>query len=211
MFRYVVLGLLQSGKPQHGYALVKTYRDRVGRSLNTGGFYRDLQQLVAGNLVRTLDRPADSDPRRIVYQVTDKGRAEFRHWFTTLLNFDAETREDAVSFRLIFVADVDPDDAQSVLDRLQEDLWAHAKSLERARAAALMNDADEPGTLDVLPLMLDRRILHVAAEITFLERLRARHARWLAARPNPPAASKGDQPERTTPRTEVDDRKRRSR
>src|SRR5215470_19899367 len=118
MFRYVVLGLLQSGKPQHGYALVKSYRDRVGRSPNTGGFYRDLQYLVAHRLVRTLDRVADGDPRRVIYQITDEGRAEFRRWFVSLVDFDAEGREDALSFRLTFVGDVDPDDVRSVLDRL---------------------------------------------------------------------------------------------
>src|SRR5262245_35497604 len=101
MFRYVVLGLLQRGTPLHGYALVKRYRERVGTKINTGSFYRELQHLVAARLVRMHDRPGDGDPRRIVYQITDEGRAAFRQWFRSLADLDSHSaREDTLSFRV---------------------------------------------------------------------------------------------------------------
>src|SRR5207302_10584200 len=57
MFQYLVLGLLRDGKPRHGYALMKDYRDRSGVQLSTGSFYRELQKLAAKGLVRTSANP----------------------------------------------------------------------------------------------------------------------------------------------------------
>ena len=41
MLRYVLLALLASGNPAHGYALMKAYRDRSGVRLSIGNVYRD--------------------------------------------------------------------------------------------------------------------------------------------------------------------------
>src|SRR5690242_13956786 len=125
MFRYVVLGLLQSGSPRHGYALMKEYRDRAGVQISTGNFYRDLQRLVAGGLVRTVDRALDGDPRRAPYQITDSGRDAFRAWFTDLTQLAiTNPHEDELSARVAFLGDVDPSDARAVLAHLQDQLWA---------------------------------------------------------------------------------------
>lgn len=182
MFRYVVLGLLHGGAPQHGYALMKEYRDRVGVQVSTGNFYRDLQRLVSSGLVRTVARPADGDPRRAPYQITTEGQQVFRQWFTNTAELVlGNGHEDQLSFRLAFLADVDPADARMVLDHLQDELWARAKSLERARNAALAGTTTDDG-LPILALMLARRMRRVAAELAFLDDLRTTYDAWLARR-----------------------------
>ena len=187
MFRYVVLGLLQNGVAQHGYALMKEYRDRAGVQVSTGNFYRDLQRLVSNGLVRTVDRAPDGDPRRTPYQITDAGRQSFRQWFVDLTQFGiGNGHEDELSARIAFLGDVDPADARAVLAHLQDELWVRAKSLERARAAALANMSTDPNRgLPVLAIMLGRRMRRVAAELAFLEDLRGTYDEWLTKRPPP--------------------------
>ena len=184
MFRYVVLGLLQNGAAQHGYALMKEYRDRAGVQVSTGNFYRDLQRLVSSGLVRTVDRTPDGDPRRAPYQITDAGRQSFRQWFVDLTQLAiGNGHEDELSARIAFLGDVDPNDARAVLAHLQDELWARAKALERARAAALANLTSDPERgLPVLAIMLGRRMRRVAAELAFLEDLRGTYEEWLAKR-----------------------------
>jgi DNA-binding PadR family transcriptional regulator len=185
MFRYVVLGLLHSGTARHGYALMKEYRDRAGVQVSTGNFYRDLQRLVSGGLVRTVDRAPDGDPRRAPYQITDAGRDAFRRWFVDLGQLGiANGHEDELSARIAFLGDVDPADARAVLAHLQDELWARAKSLERARAAAMSQTTGDPSRgLPVLALMLGRRMRRIAAELSFLDDLRSSYEEWLATRP----------------------------
>src|SRR6185436_15743754 len=185
MFRYVVLGLLHSGTARHGYALMKEYRDRAGVQVSTGNFYRDLQRLVSSGLVRTVDRAPDGDPRRAPYQITESGRDAFRQWFVDLGQLGIATgHEDELSARIAFLGDVDPADARAVLAHLQDELWTRAKSLERARAAAMSQASGDPSRgLPVLPLMLGRRMRRLAAELAFLDDLRASYEEWLATRP----------------------------
>jgi DNA-binding PadR family transcriptional regulator len=178
MFRHVVLGLLGSGVPQHGYALMRSYRERVGATVSSGNFYRELQRLVAEGLVATAARREDDDPRRAPYAITDAGRLAFRNWFTDTSHLGlADGRDDEFAWRLMFLSDVGPAEVRVVLEHIQERLWSHAKALERARAKVVAAGAGLP----VLALTIGRRIRRVAAELAFLDDLRAQYEEWLAA------------------------------
>ena len=69
MFRYLVLGLLRSGRALHGYALMKAHGERSGLRLSTGSFYRELGRLMAEGLVRSTATPEGEDPRRTPYSI----------------------------------------------------------------------------------------------------------------------------------------------
>jgi len=182
MFRHVVLGLLHSGSPQHGYALMREYRERVGAQVSTGNFYRELQRLVADGLVAIAKRRDEDDVRRAPYEITAEGRAMFRDWFIETTQLDlSRGHEDEFAYRVAFLSDVDPVDARMVLDHAQEQLWARAKSLERTRAT-LLRAGRPTDRLPELPLTISRQIRRVAAEIAFLDDLRATYEAWLAAR-----------------------------
>ena len=184
MFRYLILGMLRAGSRQHGYALVKAYRERSGVDVSTGNFYRELQRLVLDGLIRSADNPPEADARRTPYEITPLGISVFDEWLTAHDAGAGGAAEDEISARPLFADDTDPATMLRVLDRLQENVWFYGKSLERARRQALA-EAEAPGAPDafrVLPLLQGRRLKHVAADIEFLGELRASYQQHLQQR-----------------------------
>jgi len=189
MFQYLVLGLLRDGKPRHGYALMKDYRDRSGVQLSTGSFYRELQKLAAKGLVRTSANPEGADPRRAPYEITPEGTAAFDGWLVAPARPNPDDYEDELSCRALFVWQAGQAVVRAVLDRWQEALWISGKMLERAREGAAPPLGDPNTPFGALALLLGRRLKHVAADLEFLQELRATYEQW-AARSEEPDVSK---------------------
>jgi DNA-binding PadR family transcriptional regulator len=182
VFRYLVLGLLRSGAAQHGYALMKAYCERSGTRMSTGSFYRELARLVGDGLVTTATRSPDADPRRAPYRISEQGAAAFDGWLAGPHRAAMGSHDDELSVAILFLAQAEQAVAFKLFRSLQEDLWMRSKTLERARDAATARaDAGGGPTLDPLDLLLARRQKHVAAEIEFLEELRAAYEAWTAS------------------------------
>lgn len=189
MFRYLVLGLLRRGAPRHGYALMKEYRDRAGIQVSTGNFYRELARLVTEGLVRTAHNPPGTDPRRAPYEITDAGATAFDVWLHEPLGSLLAGQDDGLSARAVFLADAEPEAVAAVLDRWQEELWLKGKVLERGRDQALAAPRSGDGASHTLPLLLARRLKHIAADLEFVDEVRATMAHPTPApRPQPVAA-----------------------
>ena len=75
MFWHLVLGFLRDGRPRHGYELITEYKGHFGEKLNPGNLYRELARLAGEGLVKNGVNPPGADPRRIPYQITERGRA----------------------------------------------------------------------------------------------------------------------------------------
>jgi len=171
MFRYVVLGLLRHG-PGHGYALMKELRRRSGWSTNPGNFYRELQRLAAEGLLRIVANAADADPRRSSYEITAAGEAVFDQWLSEPATLTG-LRMDPLALRVLFLAATDPEAALIILDRWQQELWLHGKTVERARDGALRRGSGaDPDALDILPVLLGRGMKLNAADLDFLAEFR---------------------------------------
>jgi DNA-binding PadR family transcriptional regulator len=172
MIRYLLLGLLRDGRARHGYALMKEYRARAGRSLSIGNVYRELQRLRAEDLVRASPNPSGADPRRIPYAITDAGRAEFDAWLEAPGRGGGEAAEDDRLLRAFFAVETDRRVAARVLDEWREDLEACAKRLARARAEVVKRaDGDLSGRVPTLSLWLGRRLRHLAVDLDFVAEL----------------------------------------
>jgi DNA-binding PadR family transcriptional regulator len=206
MFRYLVLGLLRSAGPLHGYALMKAYCERSGTRISTGSFYRELAKLVADGLISTAAPPPGADPRRAPYQISTRGAAAFDAWLSGPHRTPVGSQEDEVSVALLFLPLAGREVVEKLLRDLQEDLWMRSKILERAREAAVRRQprADERG-FDSLDLLLTRRQKHVAAEIEFLTDLRTAYGAWLARQrmPAPSSGAAASRPSVRRARTEV--------
>ncbi|HSP98670.1 MAG TPA: PadR family transcriptional regulator [Candidatus Dormibacteraeota bacterium] len=198
MFRYLILGMLRPGTRQHGYALVKTYRERSGVDVSTGNFYRELQRLVLDGLIRSADNPPDADARRTPYEITPLGASVFDEWLTAHDAAAGGWAEDEISARLLFADEAEAATMLRVLDRLQENVWFYGKSLERARRQALAESEGPDATtaFRVRPLLLGRRLKHVAADIEFLGELRATYQAYLDSAAAPVVANSDSEPAR---------------
>jgi DNA-binding PadR family transcriptional regulator len=182
MFRYLVLGLLRSSESQHGYALMKQYRQRSGLQLSTGNFYRELQRLVGEGLVRTVSNPSGADARRAPYVITDAGIVAFDAWLGGPSGAGFARYEDELSSRAMFVGDVEPPTARKLLGTWKEELWIRSKIIERAREAALGEQLAARGdAFNGLVLLLARNLKHVAADIEFIDEFGEAYDAWSAA------------------------------
>jgi DNA-binding PadR family transcriptional regulator len=191
MVRYLVLGLLRNGEKLHGYALVRAYRDLTGLQLNSGNFYRELQRLGAESLVRQAAKLPETDPRRMQYEITDTGAADFDAWFAGLSDCAATNCEDELSLRTLFIARIEPALARRLLQRWRDGLWLRSQMLEREREIELMRCGN--GSRRPFPArasLLGRRLRYVVADLDFLDEFRRTYDTWLTeTRPSSDAAS----------------------
>jgi DNA-binding PadR family transcriptional regulator len=193
MFRYLVLGLLRDGGCRHGYALMKDYRERAGVQLSTGSFYRELQRLVADGFVETVSNPADADPRRAPYQITEVGSEAFDAWLTGPTGSGLGRYDDELSSRVLFLAGADPTVAYKLIDEWKEELWLRSKMHERSRGALLVQRSDGvERSFNALPFLLARNLKHLAADLEFLEEFKVACDEWRSAlRGRTPQARRG--------------------
>jgi DNA-binding PadR family transcriptional regulator len=184
--RWLVLGLLRDGVPRHGYAIMRAYRQSGGLEMTGGNVYRTLRALRAEGLVCAVPRTPGEDERRCPYRVTEPGALAFDVWLAGDDEAPGGTPDDGISARVLFLARAEPDVGWTLLDAWQEQLRLRERALERAgkKAAAV------PGEFPALALLLSRRARHVAADLEFLQELRAAYLRWTngAAAPEPARA-----------------------
>lgn len=192
MFRFVVLGLLRHGGTLHGYALMKAYRARTGVQMSTGTFYRELQNLVAEDLVRIVERAPDADARRTPYEITPLGCELFDRWLVRP-PLVALGNDDELTARTMFLHEAPTDVARQMIDDWKEELWLFSKKFERDRQAELHRCEGEATAFSILALLLARRLRHLAGDVAYLDELRvaldALHARAVSPRPQRPARS----------------------
>jgi len=164
MFRYHLLGLLRTAN-HHGYALAKEYQRRSGVEVALGGIYRELRALNEQGLVRRLSTPADGDPRRAPYGITEKGRRAFEEWFRELPP-SSPCEESEFAVRVMFFAEVAPEDARAILEDWRRGLWDLSKRCEAELQRSLTRDG---AAQDSYSLLLRRRMGHIAFELEFLD------------------------------------------
>jgi DNA-binding PadR family transcriptional regulator len=180
MLRYIVLGILRTGPSQHGYGIIKTYRRRSGVSGNTGSVYRELRRLQSEGLIRMAKDDTSKRSRCAPYEITQAGIAEFDTWLHGSTMTKADRKHDnGISQRAMFLTHAGKETATELLGNWQRELWFQCKVIERARRAAVQQDQVRPGLpFSPLPLLLARRLRHLAAELEFLDELQAAYSLW---------------------------------
>jgi len=171
MLRYLLLGLLRDAEAEHGYGLMKQYRSASGVTLSIGNVYRELQRLATLGLVRAVARPADVDPRRLPYAITDAGVRELAAWLGTPAGPTTAEANDHLALRAFVMAASPPDAGRlRVLQHWRDDLAADSRSMERHRHVARSGSTagvPEPWALD---LLLARRMERLAVDLQFIDR-----------------------------------------
>jgi DNA-binding PadR family transcriptional regulator len=144
MFRYIVLGLLRHGGSQHGYAIMKEYRNRSGLSVSSGNFYRALQQLVETGLVRMVPTPLGGDTRRSLYEISSQGTDVIEAWLARPHGGAAAPHHDELSARAALLEVNDAASARRGLEQWREELLVLGKVIERSLAGPIGRERAAP-------------------------------------------------------------------
>lgn len=169
MFRYLLLGLLRSRGPLHGYALMKISRSHSGLMVGSGNFYRELQHLAREGLV-ARSATAGGDARRAPYEITSRGVAALEKWLAHPRPAAASPHHDELTMRALLI-DLSADVAQRGLDQCRDDLLFVKRSLERTLAAT-RGALETPGAL-TRAMILGRCLRRIAVDLEFIEQLSA--------------------------------------
>jgi DNA-binding PadR family transcriptional regulator len=167
--RNAILGLL-SQRPLHGYMLRAAFEALVGGEANwdvkPAQIYSTLARLAESGLVRQEGVAQDGGPEKRVYQITPAGAAELAAWYAAGVQ-EERGRDEFFVKLMLSVASRDPDPFQVIqaqrgtLYRELHDATARRGRLDPAAALAQI-------------LLLDKTIMHIEADLRWLDMIEAR-------------------------------------
>ena len=163
--RNAILGLLAQ-KPRHGYELRAAFEAVVGGDANwevkPAQIYTTLERLEEAGLVkRTSDLGEGDEPARRVYAVTEPGRQALAEWFAEGVTPEHQHDEFFVKLMVGLVSsEADP-------ARLIQTQRAHL--YQQLHAATAQRDRYDPKTEMAQILLLDKAIMHLEADLRWLD------------------------------------------
>lgn len=160
--RHGLLALLSRG-PRHGYQLRVEFEASTGATwpLNVGQVYTTLARMERDGLVE----PGETDDQgRVVYAMTDAGRAEMERWFTTPVVPSDRPRDELV-IKLAMAVEAKEVEVAEVIRRQRTATMRTLQQLTRAK-----RDSTE-GAARLL--VLDSMIFQAEAEQRWLDHCEA--------------------------------------
>lgn len=165
--QHAVLALL-GDEPSHGYELKGAFEAAVGPQwgpLNIGHLYQVLDRLSRDGLVTSTRVEQAIKPDRVVYAITDAGRAELDEWMAAVTPRTSGFRDD---FFLKMVAAAHTRSAEvlgGVLRAQRTFLLQELRNLEKLRRESVEDV--------VVGLLLATAARHVGADLAFLDDIEA--------------------------------------
>jgi len=167
--RHAILGLLAQ-KPRHGYELHTVFSAVVGDEnwdVKPAQIYTTLNRLEEAGLVETASDLGEGDePERRVYAVTEDGQAALQEWFSAGSALDHQRDEFFVKVMVALVSgEADP-------SRLIQTQRAHI--FRELHAATRQRDDHDPRTEIAHILLMEKVIMHLEADLRWLDMIEAR-------------------------------------
>jgi PadR family transcriptional regulator, regulatory protein AphA len=167
---HAILGLLVLDEGTgHGYDLARHFGEGQPLAdvirLEPGMLYHHLKKLARTGWVTSTTELQGNRPPRLVYKITEEGRAELMRWLQEPV---ARTREIRLEFlvKLYFARLLDPGHATRLLAEQRDTLH----KLEESLSAQLATAPDSDG--DAFPrLVLDLRLEQTRAALAWLDRV----------------------------------------
>ncbi|WP_030453912.1 PadR family transcriptional regulator, partial [Herbidospora cretacea] len=160
--RHGLLALLSRG-PRHGYQLRVDFEASTGATwpLNVGQVYTTLARMERDGLVE----PGETDDQgRVVYSLTEAGRAEMERWFTTPVVPSDRPRDELV-IKLAMAVAAEEVDVAEVVRRQRTATMRTLQNLTRAKRDGTQGRAQL--------LVLDSMIFQAEAEQRWLDHCEA--------------------------------------
>jgi DNA-binding PadR family transcriptional regulator len=165
--QHAVLALLADG-PGHGYELKAQFEESVGPQwgdLNIGHLYQVLDRLVRDGLVTRRSVRQEDRPDKVVYRLTQAGRAELEKWLDAPFVRQGGYRDDFF-LKLFAASRLGGDRVDQVLRVQREAYLGELASLSRLR----QGHREEP----LVDLLIEAAIRHTEANLRIVESAEAK-------------------------------------
>jgi len=174
--RHGILALLSEG-PAHGYQLKADFEQRTGGTwpLNIGQVYTTLQRLERDGLVHRPHGVEHQPSDRVVYAISETGRAVCREWFSTPVRRTQAPR-DELAIKLALAVGAPGVDIAALVQGQRSEAVRTLQELTRLKIAA--SDTQDLAWL----LVLDALVFQSEAEVRWLDHCESRLVRAAAAR-----------------------------
>jgi DNA-binding PadR family transcriptional regulator len=167
--RNALLGLLAQ-RPRHGYELHAAFEALVGGAQNwdlkPAQVYTTLARLEEAGLVAAETNEAAGEPEKRVYLITPLGREELLGWFATPVQIDRQ--RDEFFLKLMLSLATGEKDPLKILRIQRASLFQELHDLTARRSRA------NPGRELALMLLLDQAIMHIEADLRWMDMIEAR-------------------------------------
>lgn len=163
--RHAILGLLAQ-RPRHGYDLRAAFSAVVGGDENwdvkPAQIYTTLERLEEGGLIeRTSDMGEGDEPARRIYAITQQGDTVLREWFASGVVPEHQRDEFFVKLMTALVSG-EADTSRLVLTQ-------RATLYQELHSATTLRDSYNPRTEMAQILLLDKSIMHLEADLRWLD------------------------------------------
>jgi DNA-binding PadR family transcriptional regulator len=213
--KYGLLGLLAQA-PRHGYELKQEFEQSFSgmRQLNIGQIYTTLARLTKDGLVQSRLVEQEKNPARKIYRLTDAGQTALADWLETPVEDNFEQVRNEFFHKLLVHALVTgnptvsgDNSAERLIERQRVQFEQSLDILRRQRLKTMV--VTGPGAIDprtpaeqeeseIRLLLVEGAILHLEADLEWLDLLAKRLERLFVRRSNPLwyeyHARKGEQP-----------------
>jgi len=167
--RNAILGFL-SQKPQHGYMLRAAFELLVGGEeiwdVKPAQIYTTLARLEESGLIRQQGVDQGAGPEKRVYSLTPAGKKELASWFAT--GVGEERQRDEFFVKLMLSLNAEGAAPAAVIQSQRGTLFQEMHDLTARRGRA-----DPKRELGMI-LLLDKTLMHIEADLRWLDMVEAR-------------------------------------
>jgi len=167
--RHAVLGLLAQ-RPCHGYELRAAFQALVGGEENwdvkPAQIYTTLARLEQGGLVSEDSIEQDGGPEKRIYALTPIGRKTLKEWFAS--GVEREHQHDEFFLKLMIALVSGAADPYRLIQTQREHLFQELHDITEHRRRA------DPGKELAKILLLDKAVMHLEADLRWLDMIEAR-------------------------------------
>ncbi len=167
--RNAILGLLAQ-RPRHGYELRAAFEALIGGEQNwdvkPAQIYTTLSRLEEGGLVAQTAVEQDGGPEKRIYDITPAGRDELSGWFNGAV--EDEPQRDEFYLKLMLSLATAQADPYRVIQVQRARLYRSLHQLTTRRL-----ELDPKSELAQI-LLLDKAVMHVEADLRWLDMIESR-------------------------------------
>lgn len=162
--RFAILGLLAQ-RPRHGYELRAAFEALVGGSqtwdVKPAQVYSTIDRLEEAGQISQEDTMQAGGPEKRIYALTSEGRRSLQAWFDTGVPLDHQ--RDEFFIKLMVALACGEADPHQVIQTQRLELY------RELHVATIQRDSLNPQVELAQILLLDKVIMHLEADLRWLE------------------------------------------